>query len=126
MRSGNRLVKKYSDFDVRSYGYSSLSKFLEEMDSFELKKSNNVVTVRMKDNRTRKQELDDYAIKLVKTAEKERSGAGSSGQRHAQEIRRFQGQGLRLLHFSKFVQSISQLEIRENKINNKVVFIRQA
>ena len=24
---GNRLVKKYSDFDVRSYGYSSLSKF---------------------------------------------------------------------------------------------------
>ena len=27
--------------------------------------------------------------------------------------------------FSKFVQSISQLEVRENKINNKVVFIRQ-
>ena len=29
---GNSLLKKYSDFDVRSYGYSSLSKFIEEME----------------------------------------------------------------------------------------------
>ena len=28
---GSRLQKKYSDFDVRNYGYSSLSTFLEEM-----------------------------------------------------------------------------------------------
>ena len=29
---GSRLVSLYPDFDVRSYGYSSLSKFFEEFD----------------------------------------------------------------------------------------------
>lgn len=123
---GNRLVKKYSDFDVRSYGYSSLSKFLEEMDSFELKKSNNVVTVRMKDNRTRKQELDDYAIKLVKNSGKNGLELAALGNGMHRKYGDFKVKDYGYSTFSKFVQSISQLEIRENKINNKVVFIRQA
>jgi hypothetical protein len=33
---GSRLQKKYSDFDVRNYGYSSLSTFIEEIDNFDL------------------------------------------------------------------------------------------
>ncbi len=31
---GSALVKKYSDFDVRNYGYSSLSRFIEDLDNF--------------------------------------------------------------------------------------------
>ena len=31
---GSRLVKLYPDFDVRRYGYSLLSKFLENASSF--------------------------------------------------------------------------------------------
>ncbi|MCX4319494.1 MAG: NYN domain-containing protein, partial [Lachnospiraceae bacterium] len=41
---GNSLLKKYSDFDVRSYGYSSLSRFIEEMrDTFTLHKKDNAI-----------------------------------------------------------------------------------
>ncbi len=36
---GSALVKKYSDFDVRNYGYSSLSRFIEDLDNFELKRN---------------------------------------------------------------------------------------
>ena len=122
---GNRLVKKYSDFDVRSYGYSSLSKFLEEMDSFELKKSNNVVTVRIKDNRTRKQELDDYAIKLVRNSGRNGLELAALGNGMHRKYGDFKVKDYGYSTFSKFVQSISQLEVRENKTNNKVVFIRQ-
>lgn len=42
---GSRLSKKYPDFDVRSYGYSYLSRFIEDMPRFELSRANNTVTV---------------------------------------------------------------------------------
>lgn len=47
---GSRLQKKYSDFDVRNYGYSSLSTFIEEIDNFDLQKVNNTVIVRLKED----------------------------------------------------------------------------
>ena len=121
---GNRLVKKYSDFDVRSYGYSSLSKFLEEMDSFELRKTNNVVTVRLRDNRTRKQELDDFAVAMVRGSGKNGLELAALGNGMHRKFADFKVKDYGYSTFSKFDQSISQLEIRENKTHNKVVFLK--
>ena len=121
---GNRLVKKYSDFDVRSYGYSSLSKFLEEMDSFELRRTNNVVTVRLRDNRTRKQELDDFAVAMVRGSGKNGLELAALGNGMHRKFADFKVKDYGYSTFSKFVQSISQLEIRENKTHNKVVFLK--
>lgn len=121
---GNRLVKKYSDFDVRNYGYSSLSKFLEEMDGFELRKANNVVTVRMKDNHTRRQELDDYAVKLVAGCGKNGMELAALGNGIHRKFVDFKVKDYGYSTFSKFVQSIGELEIREGKNNSKVVFLR--
>ena len=42
---GSRLVNLYPDFDVRSYGYNMLSKFLEEFSRIQLVKSGNIVSV---------------------------------------------------------------------------------
>ena len=42
---GNRLVSIYPDFDVRSFGYSQLSRFLQSFDNLELEKRDHVVTV---------------------------------------------------------------------------------
>ncbi|WP_395548381.1 MULTISPECIES: NYN domain-containing protein [unclassified Lacrimispora] len=122
---GNRLVKKYSDFDVRNYGYSSLSKFLEEMGGFELKKSNNVVTVRMKDNRTKKQELDDFAVGLVKGSGKNGMELAALGNGIHRKFADFKVKDYGYSTFSKFVHSIGQLEVRENKNNNKTVYLKK-
>ena len=48
---GSRLVSLYPDFDVRSYGYSSLSKFFEEFDRIQLVKHGHVAWVTLKENR---------------------------------------------------------------------------
>jgi hypothetical protein len=64
-----RLKKKYSDFDVRNYGYSSLSTFLEEMESLELKKFNNTVLVRLKEDKNMKEQVMEYAVNYVKSSE---------------------------------------------------------
>ncbi len=122
---GNRLVKKYSDFDVRNYGYSSLSKFLEEMGGFELRKSNNVVTVRMKDNRTKKHELDDFAVGLVKGSGKNGMELAALGNGIHRKFADFKVKDYGYSTFSKFVHSIGQLEVRENKNNNKTVYLKK-
>lgn len=122
---GNRLVKKYSDFDVRSYGYSSLSKFLEETDGFELKRTKNVVTVCIKDNRTKKQEMIDYAIMLVRNSGRSGLELAALGNGIHRRYSDFKVKDYGYSTFSKFVQSISQLEIAENRTHNKVVFIRE-
>ncbi len=122
---GNRLVKKYSDFDVRNYGYSSLSKFLEEMGGFDLKKSNNVVTVRMKDNRIKKQELDDFAVGLVKGSGKNGMELAALGNGIHRKFADFKVKDYGYSTFSKFVHSIPQLEVRENKNNNKTVYLKK-
>ena len=36
---GQRLIKRYPDFDVRNYGYSKLSRFLNDIDCLEIKDS---------------------------------------------------------------------------------------
>lgn len=121
---GNRLVKKYSDFDVRSYGYSSLSKFLEETDGFELKRTKNVVTVCMKDNRTKKQEMVDYAIMLVKNSGRSGLELAALGNGIHRGYADFKVKDYGYSTFSKFVQSIPQLEILEMRGHN-MVFLKQ-
>ena len=122
---GSRLVKKYSDFDVRNYGYSSLSKFLEEIDDFELRKANNAITVRIKDNKIPKQQLDDYVIHLVKANGKAGIKVETLGRKVHDRYEHFKVKDYGYSTFLKFVQSIPQLEIKENRYKNKVVHIHE-
>ena len=38
---GNKLLKRYSDFDVRNYGYTKLTPFLKSLKGFEMKSVRN-------------------------------------------------------------------------------------
>lgn len=127
---GSRLVKKYSDFDVRNYGYSSLSKFLEEINGFELTKVNNAITVKVKDNKTRKEQLDEYAVGLVAACGKAGMKIETLGRKIHDQYDHFKIKDYGYSTFAKFVQSIPALEVREtkspkNKGKNKVVFLKK-
>ncbi len=118
---GNRLVKKYSDFDVRNYGYSFLSKFIEEMDCFELLKDGKLVSVRIKDNRISKEELDEFIINCVKTNKKNGIELATLGQKVHGNFDTFEVKDYGYATFAKFIQSISQLEIKINRAKKKIV-----
>ena len=49
---GSKLQNKYPDFDIRTFGYSQLSKFLEDMPAIEVTKANNQVTVSLREEKT--------------------------------------------------------------------------
>ena len=52
---GSRLVKLYPDFDVRRYGYSLLSKFLETFPKLKLKQDGTQVTVMLYEDKSKKE-----------------------------------------------------------------------
>ncbi|MBE6994461.1 MAG: NYN domain-containing protein [Ruminococcaceae bacterium] len=122
---GNRLIKKYSDFDVRTYGYSTLSRFVGEMDRFELLDDNSALIVRLKNDGGRDREIVEFIRRAV-------TGAGKGGMEMASLGHRIHGafKGFRVKDhgystFAKFVQSIPGLEVVPGKGNNKIARVKE-
>ena len=67
---GSRLVNLYPDFDVRSYGYNMLSKFLEEFSRIQLVKSGNIVSVALREDWEMKEDIDKYVLSIARKAGK--------------------------------------------------------
>lgn len=113
---GSRLVKKYSDFDVRTFGYSTLSKFIEEMDRFETVKDHHNVFVRMKDGRLAREQLEEYVLTLIRNAGRSGMDLGFTGQKVHNAFPDFNVKEYGYATFSKFLQSIGHLRIDGNNI----------
>ena len=63
---GSRLVKLYPDFDVRRYGYSLLSKFLETFPKLKLKQDGTQVTVMLYEDKSKKEMLEEFIVQQIK------------------------------------------------------------
>ena len=120
---GSRLQKKYSDFDVRNYGYSSLSTFLEEMESLELKKFNNTVLVRLKEDKNMKEQVMEYAVNYVKSSENAVE-LGALGQKIHMNYPNFKVKEYGYSTLSKFIASIKCLKITATDENRRMVSIK--
>lgn len=119
---GSRLVKQYPEFDARNYGYSLLSKFLEEFDALKLVKKNSTIIVALADNGTLKQELNDYVMELVKVAGKKGISLGELSNRIHHKYKNFNVKDYGYSTFSKYVQGIVEVKIEKDKGNQPIVF----
>lgn len=119
---GSRLLNKYPDFDVRNYGYSLLSRFLEEIPSLELVKNNTRINVELKANRETEEEITDYIKLLVK--EKGRAGMRVNELSNSvhRKYSRFKPKNYGYSQFTKFLQAIPELEIYGDMNAKKVCF----
>ncbi len=118
---GNSLVNMYPDFDFRNYGYSLLSRFLEDSGLFRLNKKNNIISISLKNNEKDKEEIRDY-IHTVITA----SGIKGIGFSELSNIvhgkyNSFNVKDYGYSQFSKFIQSFDGIEIFEDSNNQKRV-----
>ncbi|MEG1657156.1 MAG: NYN domain-containing protein [Christensenellaceae bacterium] len=112
---GSRLVKKYPDFDVRNYGYSLLSKFLEEIASINLEKQNKSVTVTLADNQQTNTEINDFIKSEVqKSGESGMILSELSNRCHA-KYKTFKVKDFGYSSFSKFVQAIVGLKLSSDR-----------
>lgn len=119
---GSRLINKYPDFDVRNYGYSLLSRFLEEIPSLKLVKNNTRINVELKENQESEEEITDYIKTVVK-------GKGKKGMRVNElsnvvhrKYAGFKPKNYGYSQFTKFLQAIPELEIYGDVNAKKVRF----
>ena len=113
---GNRLVKLYPDFDVRSYGYSLLSKLLEEFPKIQLRKEGNYVSVRL----TESTNVEEYIVETVKGSGEEGMELGMLGQELHNKYLNFNVQDYGFSQFKTYIRKIKGIEVRKNGTQNMV------
>lgn len=111
---GSRLVSLYPDFDVRSYGYNMLSKFLEEFKRIELVKQGNFVSVVLKEDRDKKEDIDKYVLQLVKKAGKDGIELSTLGNRIYEKYKDFQISDYGYFQFNQYMKSIPNIQIEKD------------
>lgn len=116
---GNRLVNMYPDFDVRSYGYSLLSKFVEDAGLFTLEKKQNVITLSLKDNEQSQEEIRNYIKEIIHKAGSKGIGISELSNRVYSKYANFNVKDFGYNQFSKFVQGIEYVEVYQDKNGRK-------
>ena len=122
---GSRIQKKYNDFDVRQYGYSSLSKFIDEIDSFVLSKENHVVYVTLKEDSDTKNEVIAYAERCVRNSGKKGIELGVIGQKIHVMYPNFKVKEYGYSTLQKFISGTNLFRIESHEDNRKVVFLKE-
>ena len=115
---GNRLRKKYPDFDVRTFGYSYLSTFIEDMPRFELIRENSQVFVELVDPKSKKDRVARFIVEQL------RANGGSLTMNELsnlvyESIPDFKLKDLGYSQFYKLVASIDSISVKSIAQNEK-------
>lgn len=116
---GNRLVNMYPDFDVRSYGYSLLSRFVEDSGLFLLEKKQNVITLSLKDNQQSREEIKNFVREVIFKTGSKGIGISELSNRVHNKYDNFNVKDFGYSQFSKFVQGIEGVEVYQGKNDRK-------
>ena len=117
---GSRLQKKYSDFDVRNYGYSSLSTFIDENGGFDLTKTNSTVLVAIHEDRDMRAKVIEFAVDAVRKAGDKGIELGLLGQKIHSEFPKFNVKEFGYSTLSKFIYGIKDLKIENDGSRMKI------
>lgn len=119
---GSRLVKLYPDFDVRRYGYSLLSKFLESFPKLKLIQSGSQITVTLYEDRNRKEQLEEFIRRQIKESGKHGVSLSVLGNRIRNHFGDFKVRDYGYSQFKQYIQSFSGVHVEEDGENNRAVY----
>ena len=119
---GSKLQNKYPDFDIRTFGYTQLSKFLEDIPAIVLNKESSQITVSLRDEKNE----EDSTIQDIREIVRRRGSRGIALATLGLEIRRrHRGFNVKLYGYSqlyRFIESIPDLEVIGDRADRKVVY----
>lgn len=121
---GNELSNKYSDFDVRSYGYSSLSRFLDEMPRFELVRENNDYFITLSTTSPSKDIVANFIEETVREMPHQEVGLSELGNIVREKFPDFNQRDYGYTQFSKFVANIEGIEVVRDAAHQQSAHIR--
>lgn len=116
---GNRLVNMYPDFDVRSYGYSLLSKFVEDSGLFLLEKRQKNIIVTLKDSEQSQEEIRKFVVENIHKSGSRGIGISELSNLAHSKFATFNLKDLGYSQFSKFIQGLDGVEVYQDKNGRK-------
>ena len=119
---GSRLVKLYPDFDVRRYGYSLLSKFLETLPKLELDQTGTQVTVSLYEDRSRKEMLEEFIMGQIRSGGKYGISLSSLGNRIRLQFGDFKVRDYGYSQFKQYIQSFPGVELTDDGERTRAVY----
>lgn len=120
---GSRLVKLYPDFDVRRYGYSLLSKFLETFPKLKLQQDGTKVSVMLYEDKSRKDMLEEYILQQIQFAGKQGVSLGTLGNRIRNKFGDFKVREYGYSQFKQYVQSFENVKVEDDGEQNWAKYI---
>ena len=122
---GSRLVKLYPDFDVRRYGYSLLSKFLESLPKLMLMQEGTKVTVTIYEDKSRKEMLEEYILLQIQSAGSYGIPLSSLGNRIRMRFGDFKVRDYGFSQFKQYIASFPDVEFVEDEERTRAVYMEE-
>ena len=119
---GSRLVSLHPDFDVRSYGYNMLSKFLEEFTRIQMVKHGNIVSVTLREDQDLKENIDSYVVQIVKKAGKAGVELSTLGNKMYEKYKDFKIRDYGYSQFNQYVKSLKHVRVEQEGTILKAVY----
>ena len=117
---GSRLQNKYPDFDIRTFGYSQLGKFLEDMEGIEVHKKNNMITVSLADAGGNEDPVITEIREIVRRKGKSGIGLAPLGQEIRKTHKNFNVKLYGYSQLYRFIDSIPGLKVRGSAADRRV------
>lgn len=119
---GSRLVKLYPDFDVRRYGYSLLSKFLETLPRLKLNQVGTQVTVMFNEDKSKKERVEEYILGEIRAAGAQGVTLGALGNKIRSEFGDFKVRDYGYSQFKQYIQSFENVKVKEVGEQTRAVY----
>ena len=121
---GSRLQKRYSDFDVRNYGYSSLSTFIDETAGFDVKKKDGTMFVSIHTDKNTKKKVKEFTLDVVAESGTKGIELGLLGQKIHAQFPDFNVKEYGYSTLYKFICGIKDLKVENDSSNHIKVFVK--
>ncbi|MBR6452232.1 MAG: NYN domain-containing protein [Lachnospiraceae bacterium] len=116
---GNKLSNRHADFDVRNYGYSKLSKFLDSMKALRLEQHGNTILVSLAESDIPKDEVEKVAVDIVDKAKDHKMGLPELKQKLERRIPNFNIRNYKYSKFSQFIKDMDGMRVKNNTVERK-------
>ncbi len=119
---GKKLNEKFSEFDVRYYGYNKLSTFIENISGLILEKEGNLYYVKEKERKIDRDEIEKFIIDVVENNKKKIKNIGFILEAIKAKYPNFSFKAEGYNQFSKFLNSFNKISVNGNsiKVNSKL------
>ena len=122
---GSRLVKLYPDFDVRRYGYSLLSKFLETLPKLKLTQVWTQVTVSLYEDKSRQERIEEFILRQIQGNGKNGITLSALGNRIRMRFGDFKVRDYGFSQFKQYIQSFENVELVDDGERTKAVYVKK-